>query len=79
MTYMLDTNICIYVIKHKPEQVFQHMQENLQKRLCILAITLAELEHEIESMREAFGNLKADEKLHHDSGTFDYGDWGVWL
>lgn len=48
MTYMLDTNICIYVIKHKPEQVFQHMQENLQKGLCISAITLAELEHGIE-------------------------------
>lgn len=48
MTYMLDTNICIYVIKHKPEKVFQHMQENLQKGLCISAITLAELEHGIE-------------------------------
>jgi len=30
-------------------------------------------------MREAFRNLKADGKLHHGSGTFDYGDWGVWL
>lgn len=48
MTYMLDTNICIYAIKHKPEQVFQHMQKNLQKGLCISAITLAELEHGIE-------------------------------
>lgn len=48
MTYMLDTNICVYVIKHKPEQVFQRMQENLQKGLCISAVTLAELEHGIE-------------------------------
>ena len=30
-------------------------------------------------MREAFKNLKADGKLHHGSGTFSYGDWGVWL
>ena len=30
-------------------------------------------------MWEAFRNLKADGKLHHGSGTFDYGDWGVWL
>ncbi len=30
-------------------------------------------------MREAFRNLKADGKLHHGSGTFNYGDWGVWL
>lgn len=30
-------------------------------------------------MREAFRQLKADGKLHHGSGTFNYGDWGVWL
>ena len=30
-------------------------------------------------MQEAFRNLKAYGKLHHGSGTFDYGDWGVWL
>jgi len=30
-------------------------------------------------MRDAFRQLKADGKLHHGSGKFDYGDWGVWL
>ena len=30
-------------------------------------------------MREAFKNIKKDGKLHHGSGTFNYGDWGVWL
>lgn len=30
-------------------------------------------------MRDALRNLKADGKLHHGSGTFQYGDWGVWL
>lgn len=30
-------------------------------------------------MRDAFRNLKAEGKLHHGSGTFDYGDWAVWL
>lgn len=30
-------------------------------------------------MREAFRKLKADGKLHHGSGKFDYGDWGLWL
>lgn len=45
MTYMLDTNICIYAIKNKPEQVLRKLKENLEKGLCISAITLAELEH----------------------------------
>lgn len=47
MTYMLDTNICIYAIKRKPEQVFTRIKENLGNGLCISSITLAELEHGI--------------------------------
>ena len=30
-------------------------------------------------MRDALRQLKVDGKLHHDSGTFDYGDWAIWL
>ena len=30
-------------------------------------------------MRKAFRELKANGKLHHGSGTFDYGDRSVWL
>ena len=48
MTYMLDTNICIYAIKNKPEQVLQRLKSNLKQGLCISAITLAELEHGVE-------------------------------
>lgn len=30
-------------------------------------------------MRDAFRQLKTEGKLHHGSGTFNYGDWAVWL
>lgn len=30
-------------------------------------------------MRDAFEQLKIGGKLHHGSGTFEYGDWAVWL
>lgn len=30
-------------------------------------------------MQEAFRQLKNEKKLHHGSGTYDYGDWGVRL
>ncbi|HOP10922.1 MAG TPA: MBL fold metallo-hydrolase [Oscillospiraceae bacterium] len=33
----------------------------------------------LNRMRGAFRQLKADGKLRHGSGTFDYGDWAVWL
>ena len=48
MTYMLDTNICIYAIKNNPEQVLEKLKQNLSNRICISAITLAELQHGVE-------------------------------
>ena len=30
MTYMLDTNICIYAMKNKPEQVLQRLKKELE-------------------------------------------------
>ncbi len=30
-------------------------------------------------MRDSFRILNQEGKLHHGSGTFDYGDWAVWL
>ena len=45
MTYMLDTNICIYAMKRKPEKVLQRLKEALDDGICISSITLAELEY----------------------------------
>ncbi len=42
MRYMLDTNICIYLIKHKPPQVFEKLQEHNPDEICISAVTYAE-------------------------------------
>ena len=49
MKYMLDTNICVYVIKKRPEQVLQRFMQHDPGTLCISAITLAELEYGIEN------------------------------
>ena len=48
MRYMLDTNICIYVIKHKPEKVFQKLQTIYPEDVCISSVTYAELVHGVE-------------------------------
>lgn len=48
MSYMLDTNICIYAIKNKPEQVLKRIKDNIENDLCISTITLAELELGVE-------------------------------
>ena len=48
MRYMLDTNICIYVIKTKPEKVFQKLQTIRPEDVCISLVTYAELVHGVE-------------------------------
>ena len=48
MRYMLDTNICFYVIKHKPETVFQKLQNINPEDVCISSVTYAELVHGVE-------------------------------
>lgn len=44
MKYMLDTNICIYIIKKKPLQTLKNFVAHSREELCISSITLAELE-----------------------------------
>jgi len=48
MKYMLDTNICIYIIKKKPIQVIHTLQKKKIGDICISTITLAELQYGVE-------------------------------
>ena len=48
MRYMLDTNICIYAIKHRPPQVLERLKEHEPSEICISAITYAELVHGVK-------------------------------
>ncbi|MDH4320994.1 MAG: type II toxin-antitoxin system VapC family toxin [Desulfobulbaceae bacterium] len=45
MRYMLDTNICIYLIKQKPLSVLNKLRAIAISDVVISAITLAELEY----------------------------------
>ena len=49
MKYMLDTNICIYIIKHQPKNVIRRFMEQEPDDICISAITYAELSHGVEN------------------------------
>ena len=52
--FMLDTNMCIFIIKKKKEHVLLQLKKNKQKGLCISSITLAELEFGIENAEQAY-------------------------
>ena len=43
MIYMLDTDICIYIIKRKPPNVLKHLESIEPGQLSMSAITFAEL------------------------------------
>lgn len=59
MTYMLDTNICIYVMKKRPEKVLQRFTEEFGRGICISSITLAELEYGIKHSANPAKNARA--------------------
>jgi len=43
--YMLDTNICIYIIKERPEQVIERLRHTRISDVGVSTITLSELEY----------------------------------
>lgn len=59
MTYMLDTNICIYIMKEKPEKVLRRFREELDSGLYISSVVLAELEYGMKHSSDPAKNARA--------------------
>jgi len=51
MRYLLDTNICIYLIKQRPKEVFERFAQVSPKDVAISVITLFELQYGVEKSR----------------------------
>ena len=58
LQYMLDTNICIYVIKNYPPKLRERFNR-LAEQLCISSVTLAELHYVAEKSARRLENLQA--------------------
>ena len=79
--YMLDTNICIYAIKNRPEIVLKRIQDNLDQGMCLSSLTVAELWHGIEKSafpgknKRAFLNFSVpfDILAFDDQAAIEYG------
>jgi tRNA(fMet)-specific endonuclease VapC len=59
MKYMLDTNICIYLIKKKSEKVLRHFKAHAIGDIGISSITLAELRYGVEKSQQVQKNREA--------------------
>jgi len=59
MKYMLDTNICFYLIKQKPEKVLRRFKNHSIGDIGISSITLAELRFGVEKSQQILNNRQA--------------------
>jgi len=82
MKYMLDTNICIYLIKQNPAKVLKHFKSHAIGDIGISSITLAELRYGVSKSQHIEKNQQAldefilpleiadfDEKAAQEYGT----------
>lgn len=63
MKYMLDTNICIYIIKKHPENVLRKFKNYSLGDICISSVTFAELMYGVEKSQHQQKNREALEEF----------------
>ena len=59
MTYMLDTNICIYLVKKQPSQVLEKLTSLNIQDVCVSAITVGELQYGVAKSQFPEKNIMA--------------------
>jgi tRNA(fMet)-specific endonuclease VapC len=73
LKYMLDTNICIYVIKRRPMEVLDTFNK-FAGTLCISSVTFAELCHGVEKSALPEHNRRQVEDFVSRLEILPYGD-----
>jgi tRNA(fMet)-specific endonuclease VapC len=63
MKYLLDTNICIALIRQKPQSILQRLISQEPGDVGISSITLAELFHGVEKSAQPEQNMSALEQF----------------
>lgn len=72
--YMLDTNICIYIIKQKPVNVITRFHQLPISSIAISSITLSELEYGVMKSANPDQNRIALSQFVAPLEIFPYGD-----
>ncbi|MDT8701543.1 type II toxin-antitoxin system tRNA(fMet)-specific endonuclease VapC [Kluyvera ascorbata] len=73
LKYMLDTNICIYTIKNKPQAVREAFTQHYG-RMCICSVTLMELIYGAEKSAAPEKNLRVVEGFVARLEVLNYGN-----
>lgn len=72
MKYMLDTNICIYIIKNKPPEVLEKFSQLKVGEICVSSITFSELCAGVEKSFFQDKNKAALDKFFSAIDILDY-------
>ena len=59
MKFLLDTNMCIYLIKKKPPQVLERFNDYLVGEIGVSSITVAELQYGVKKSQRPTQNQRA--------------------
>ena len=70
--YMLDTNICIYVINQRDEALRERFEEHAAE-ICISSITCAELWYGVSNSERVEENQRVLEGFLHDLEVLPFG------
>ena len=72
MTYLLDTDICIYILNERPPKVSQKFREVRAENIALSSITIAELLYGAEKSRSGERNRRALAQFMAALGTADF-------
>jgi len=61
--YMLDTNICIYMMNKRSPDIIEQIKQHMSDGLCISSITLSELEYGAAKSANYERNIVAIQKI----------------
>lgn len=70
--YLLDTNICIYVIKKQPPRVLEHLMERQPREVGLSVVTLSELAYGAQKSSVPDKNRAALELFVAPFQVFEY-------
>ena len=74
ITYLLDTNICIYIIKRKPEKVFEKFRSLTPGSIGVSSITVAELAYGVNKSAFPEKNRNALQQFLIPLEILDFGN-----
>ena len=72
ITYLLETNICVYILKQKPFNVFQKFTSIDSYSIAVSSITVAELMYGVHKSNSKDRNLLAVNELLNSVQILDF-------